>query len=286
MYYSSELQIYKSYLVTVKHYKLSTVDIHIHEISIFLSFFSANYSDRPFSDLIGTDYLEFRFKKPYKRTYTNKIIQYLLTFYKYLLNEGRIAFIPGWLYEKARAESRIPNVLSMFELHLIENSFSSSETDLRDNAIIESLLSTGLRISELLGITLNEYKNESIIVNTKGDKQRMVILNEYARKKIDAYLKIRKPLSVLLFCNKEGKKLTVSYIDKMLLKVCKEVGIKKRISAHSLRHTYASLLMEGGANIIEVRDLLGHSSVTSTEIYTKTSTEHLRKELQRSHPAW
>lgn len=278
---------FKSYLLAVKHNKVSTAQNHIYEIGILLDFFGQKGVEPHWSELDPAEYLSFRFTgKDYKRTYTNKIMSRLQTFYEYLVDEGKITAIPGWIFERAEAEKRIPNILSMYELHLIEKQFCSSVRDLRDAAILEALLSTGLRISELLRLTVADYKNEITKAQTKGDKERFTIFNQAARTKIDRYLKARSGHSLLLFCNANGNKLSTSYIDKTLIRVCGAAGIKRRISAHSLRHTYASLLYEGGANLIEIRDLLGHASVTTTEIYARLGAHHLRAEMARAHPRW
>lgn len=284
---SSLISAYTAYLLAVKYVKLSTRRIYLYEIVIFLDFFGAKDHNFDFSQVDHIKFLEYRYKNQnYKRTYTNKIMQYLLSFYNYLQADGHIPKIPGWLYEKARGEQRIPNTLSLYEFYLIEQQFDNTKTDARDGAIVETLLSTGLRVSEALNLKLADFKNEIIKVETKGGRERLIIINGIAREKINRYLKTRKLYSEYLFCNKKGGRLSTSYLDRMILKVCALAGIKKRISAHTFRHSYATLLYEGGANLIEIRDLLGHETVKNTEIYTKTAPEHLRKELARCHPAW
>lgn len=284
---SSLIPAYTTYLRTVDFSKLSTIKNRLYEVKIFLNYLESDGKTSDFTKINHLEYLAFRYaRKNYKISYTNKIMVHLQNFYQFLLFDGHIKVIPGWLEERGRKEQTIPEVLSMYEIFLIEKQFSGTVKDLRDAAIIEILLSTGLRINEALSIMYADYVNNDFSAITKGDRQRLFIVNETAKSKITAYLKKRSVFSPFLFSNQRGGKLTTSYIDKMIREKCQGAGIKRRISAHSFRHTYASLLMEGGANLIEVRDLLGHASVTTTEIYAKTSTDHLREELRRCHPAW
>jgi len=282
------LSRYKVYLTSVRFLKEETINNQLYEISIFLNYLGVKDQDFDFEAVDPIKYFEFRYlDKNYTIAYTNKIIQNLLSFYKYMEDEKIIANIPWWLFETGRPEEKIPVFLNMYEVHLIENQFSNSQKDVRDAAIVSALLSTGLRISELLDLKLNDYLNDQLRAQSKCGRERMVIINPRTRLKIATYLKIRKKqLGYFLFCNNSGGRLSRNYIDMMVKRVCKAAGITKKVSAHTFRHTYAQLLLEGGANLIEARDLLGHVSVTSTMHYSKASVEHLRKEMALAHPSW
>jgi len=277
---------YSLYLRAERYLKPQTIENYCYEIELFVNWCLINNSSTDFSTVDFNKYFAYRYNnKCYTNTYTNKIQQYLISFYNFLEVKRYICFNPAIKLDKARAEQRIPNIFYLYEIDLIQKQFSTSIKDLRDSAIVELLLSTGLRITEVLNLTVSHYINDNYNVLCKGDFERLIVINGTAKQKINLYLSSRSEKSKYVFCNKFGGRLSVSYFNKTLKTVCKNVGITKKVSAHTFRHTFASLLFEGGANIIEVKDLLGHQTVKSTEIYTKINIEHLRKEM-RNHPRW
>lgn len=278
------IKYYRSYLISVKHLQSATVANRVLEISKFLLFVGNQQNFKVFETVDFNSYLSGRYAgKCYKRSYTNKIVSCLQCFYDFLQTEGFISHNPAVALDKSQAEKTLPDVLSMHEYHLLLQAFDSSAKDMRDQALIETLFSTGMRISECLCIE-KRTAGDGITINGKGGVEKLKIINQAAQVKINRWLKVS-PASAWLFCNNRGKRLTRQYVNKMLREKSRAAGITKKVSPHSFRHFFATMLLEGGANLFEVQNLLGHASVSSTEIYTKISVNHLRTEM-RYHPRW
>lgn len=281
---SELLRLFKHYMKAILHYKTATINNRVYETSIFLLYAENNALLGRLEAVNFSDYLYFRYqKKVYTRTYTNKIIQNLRFLYKWLHEDGIIKHNPALLLETSVPEKRIPTVLTMYEIYLLEKTFENTITGLRNAAIFETLLSTGLRISECLNLTVNDLMATHAKTMGKGSVERLIIINEAARAKIKHYLMVRTVDSQYLFCNTNGTKLTRTYYNQVLKTKAMEAGLKKKVTPHTLRHSFATLLYEGGSNLIEIRNLLGHASVTTTEIYSKINVEHLRGAI-RHHP--
>ena len=208
--------------------------------------------------------------------------------YNYLLINEKIEQMPTENIETPKAKRLLPDVLTVEEIDAMIATFDMTTVKgCRDNAIVEVLYSTGLRVSELISLRIdNLFFGEGYIrVVGKGDKQRLVPIGSVARDKIQLYMELRrprKPSEATLFLNNRGEPLTRIMIFNIIKQAARLAGVEKNISPHTLRHSYATHLLEGGANIRQVQELLGHESITTTEVYTHLDREHLRRVVEDS----
>ncbi len=224
----------------------------------------------------------------------SRIISSLKSFFKYLLVEGVIVDNPSDILEMPRIGRKIPVVLSVDEIELLLKTIDvSTSLGHRNRAIIEVLYGCGLRVSELINLKISNifFKEEFIRVIGKGDKQRLIPLGRSAHKEIDNYIKSFrthiepcKGHGDFLFLNRRGKQLTRVMIFTIVKNVCSLAGIEKNISPHTFRHSFATHLIEGGADLRVVQEMLGHESITTTEIYTHIDREYLREVIIHYHP--
>jgi integrase/recombinase XerD len=224
-----------------------------------------------------------------------RIISGLRTFYKYCLLEDITKTDPTALLEAPKLKRTLPDVLSFGEIESIIASIDLSMPEgTRNKAIIETMYSCGLRVSEVVNLKLSQlYLDVGFIrVIGKGDKERLVPIGSSATKYITIYLNVRKHVAIqrgeedILFLNRRGKRLTRVMIFLIIKDLVKKAGIDKNISPHTFRHSFATHLVEGGADLRAVQEMLGHESITTTEIYTHLDREFLRKTLQQFHPGF
>ncbi len=223
-----------------------------------------------------------------------RIVSGIKTFYKYLILENYIKDDPSELLETPKSGRKLPEVLSISEIDLLIAQIDLSKDEGHRNlAIIETLYSCGLRVSELTELKISDlFFNEGFIqVIGKGDKQRLVPIGKKAIKYINLYMKgsrlnldIKKGYEDHVFLNRRGRSLSRVMIFTILRQLCESAGINKKISPHTFRHSFATHLVEGGADLRAVQEMLGHRSITTTEIYTHINREHLRDALLKYHP--
>lgn len=225
----------------------------------------------------------------------SRILSGLRTFYKYLLIDDVIELDPTSLLESPKIGRKLPVVLSIEEIDSLLAIIDMSKAEGRRNrAIVETLYSCGLRVSELVDLRLsNLYFDMGFIkVIGKGDKERLVPISEKAIREIRNYLpdrnsllhKVDKDSENIVFLNNRGKKLTRVMIFTIIKRLAEKIGLKKNISPHTFRHSFASHLVEGGADLRAVQEMLGHESILTTEIYTHLDREYLRDAIIRFHP--
>lgn len=208
--------------------------------------------------------------------------------YNYLLINEEIEQMPTDSVESPKPERILPDMLTVDEIDAMIATFDMSTVKgCRDNAIVEVLYSTGLRVSELISLRIdNLFFGEGYIrVVGKGDKQRLVPVGSIARDKIQLYMELRHPKrssEPTLFLNNRGEPLTRIQIFNIIKQSARLAGIDKNVSPHTLRHSYATHLLEGGANIRQVQELLGHESISTTEVYTHLNRRHLRGVVEDS----
>lgn len=222
-----------------------------------------------------------------------RIISGVKSFYTFLLIQGVIEQDPTELLEMPRLTQKLPEVLSVQEIDsMIEHIDLSLEQGQRNRAIIEMLYSCGLRVSELVSLRLGDlfFDDGFIRVIGKGNKQRVVPISGNAIQEIERYLVERREQTPkrgnedILFLNRRGAQLTRVMIFTIIRKQAELAGIKKNVSPHTLRHSFATHLLEGGANIRAIQMFLGHELLSTTEIYTHVSQTSLREEINRCHP--
>lgn len=225
-----------------------------------------------------------------------RIISGIRAFYKYCLLENISQTDPTTLLEAPKLKRALPDVLSFEEIEEIIAQIDLSKPEGgRNKAILELMYSCGLRVSEVVNLRISQLYFEAgfIRVMGKGDKERLVPVGKSATKYVKIYLKdIRVHIAVLkgnedkVFLNKRGTKLSRIMIFLIIKDLVKKAGIKKTVSPHTFRHSFATHLVEGGADLRAVQEMLGHESITTTEIYTHLDREFLRKTLENFHPAF
>lgn len=224
----------------------------------------------------------------------SRLISGLKAFYKYLLLENEINDDPTELIEAPRIGRKLPEVLSVDEIDkLIKAIDLSTPEGHRNKAMLETLYSCGLRVSELTNLLISKlYFNEGfLVVIGKGDKERLVPIGSSAIKYIQIYMNdyrrhmsIKKGHEDFLFLNRRGAQLTRVMIFTIIKKLAMVAGIEKNISPHTFRHSFATHLIEGGADLRAVQEMLGHESITTTEIYTHLDRDFLRQSIIDFHP--
>ena len=217
-------------------------------------------------------------------------------FYKYLLYEDLIPYNPFDLIESPKLARKLPQILSFEEIERMGNAFDlSKQENFRNKAIIETLYACGLRVSELVNLKISNlhFRQKFIKVTGKGNKQRLIPIGKYARKLITIYintirvhLPIQKEHEDYIFLNRRGRQLTRVYVFSMIKQIVKDAGIEKEVSPHTFRHSFATHLLEGGADLRSIQMMLGHESITTTEIYTHINREYLVDTILSFHPRY
>lgn len=224
----------------------------------------------------------------------SRLVSGIRAFFRYLLIEDKITSSPADLLESPRPGRKLPVVLSLDEIDRIQAAIDLSKAEgHRNRAIIETLYSCGLRVSELIDLRLSNlfFRDGYIRVTGKGSKERLVPISSKAMHEIETYLQeIRNTISPvkgaenIVFLNRRGNRLTRVMIFTIVQQLANKAGISKRISPHTFRHSFATHLVEGGADLRAVQEMLGHESILTTEIYTHLNREYLRDVILRFHP--
>ncbi|WPV64180.1 site-specific tyrosine recombinase XerD [Chitinophaga sp. LS1] len=223
-----------------------------------------------------------------------RIISGIKAFYKYLLLEDIVKQDPTQLLEAPKTKRQLPDVLSFEEIELIIAQVKTGTPEgARNRAILETMYSCGLRVSEVTGLQISQLHFDAgfIRVIGKGDKERLIPIGRDAIKYINIYkdeVRVHMPCKPgqedILFLNRRGSALTRVMIFLVIKELTAMAGIEKQVSPHTFRHSFATHLVEGGADLRAVQEMLGHESITTTEIYTHLDREYLRDTLQRFHP--
>src|SRR5579864_9410769 len=226
----------------------------------------------------------------------SRIISGIRSFFKYCLQENLIKQDPTTLLETPKLRRTLPDFLSVEEINLIVGAIDLSKAEgERNRAILETMYSCGLRVSELVNMRLSSIYPELGFVKVigKGDKERLVPIGNTALKFIDIYrnqvrihIPVKKGSEDILFLNRRGAGLSRQMIFILLKGLVRQAGILKTVSPHTFRHSFATHLVEGGADLRAVQEMLGHESITTTEIYTHLDRTYLRETLQKFHPAF
>lgn len=283
------------YLKVEKRYSEDTITNYNLDLDLFLKFLKANKINK-FKE---TDYDFLRRYLVYlsnDKKYSNKTIarhiSSLHTFYDFLLDEGAIDSNPMNLINAPKKEIRLPVYLNIDELEeLYECIDTKKRVGKRDILIIELFYSTGIRLSELVNIKLKDidFKEKKIKILGKGSKERYVLYGDICSKYLDDYMNntrkfYQKTPSEYLLLNQRGTKLTASGIEFIINKILRQSNINTKLTPHVLRHTFATHMLNDGADLMTVKELLGHSDLSTTGIYMHVSKEHLRKEYLSAHP--
>ena len=290
---------FKAYLQLEKSLSENSVEAYLHDIEKFTQFLSTDQIEKAPGELDLHDlenFLQWINKLGMTPSSQSRIISGLRSFYKYCLQEQITAKDPTALLETPKLAKKLPDILSFYEIEKIIDCIDVSTPEgTRNKAVVETLYSCGLRVSELVNMRLSclYFDVGFVRVIGKGDKERLVPIGSSAIKYIDLYREnIRVHLPVVsgnedvLFLNRRGKKLSRVMIFMIIKDLAKKASVTKNISPHTFRHSFATHLVEGGADLRAVQEMLGHESITTTEIYTHLDREYLRDTLQQFHPGF
>jgi len=218
----------------------------------------------------------------------------LRSFFRYCCREKLAPGNPAKALRTPRAGRRLPHFLSTDQVaQLLEAPPANEPLGLRDRAILETLYSAGLRVAELAGLNVEDWNRDADIVRVvgKGHKERMAPIGRYAAQALARYLAVRTPDAAAaqthrqaLFLNQRGRRLTTRSVGRLLEKYIRQAGLDRLTTPHTLRHSFATHLLDGGADLRSVQELLGHRSLTTTQIYTHVSTKRLRETYEKAHP--
>ena len=295
MNWDSSFENFKNYLKLERGLSINSIKSYEYDLNLFKKFIETNQiSDTPVSCKPETvkNYLYNNLSNKKSRSQARSISA-IKSFFNYLIFEGHIEKSPVSDIESPKLEKKLPEVLTELEIEELIRSIDIKENfGQRNRTIIEVLYGTGMRVSELVNLKLSNifFKENLIKIIGKGNKERFVPLGKIASNEIRKYLKIRdnstldSKFSDIVFLNRYGRGLTRSMIFKIISDSYKKIGLDKKISPHTLRHSFATHLLKNGADLRTIQIILGHESITTTEIYTHLDTYHLEEVLKKYHP--
>jgi len=293
------LKNFEAYLKIEKSLSPNSVEAYLHDIQLLLRYLSFEKKEANPDILTLQDMEHFI-------AYLNdlgmsdrsqaRIISGLKAFYKYLVIDDYIKEDPTTLLEGPKLSKKLPDTLSFEEIEQLIGALDvSKEENVRNKAMLETLYSSGLRVSELIGLQISHvYKDVGFIrVIGKGNKERLVPIGSEALKHIEIYAEhVRNKLpqypkySDVLFLNKRGTPISRVMVFIVIKNLAEKINLNKNISPHTFRHSFATHLIEGGADLRAVQQMLGHSSITTTEIYTHLDQQYLKESLSLHHPRY
>lgn len=297
MNWQSILEDFRNFLKLEKNLSENTANAYLSDLKKLIKFFKENnldeYSVLKKNDLIN-EFIRNESKK-INSSSQSRLISSLKRFFNFMILEKYIDENPLENISHPRLGSKLPVTLNINEIDsMIEYySFNKINNKLRNKSIIELLYSCGLRVSELIQINISDiFKTESLLkVLGKGNKERFVPMSDQAKNFLNEYInyernqvQAKRGFEDILFLNNRGKRLTRVMIYNIIEETRKKVGIKKKISPHTLRHSFATHLLENGADIVSIQKMLGHSSITTTERYLHVTKKHLIKTVEKYHP--
>jgi integrase/recombinase XerC len=295
------IERYLEYLSVEKNFSDHTCRSYVNDLCQFEAFLVTNGLAAASDDAVDVGkidhvmiraYLGSLYKKNRKSSMARKIAS-IRSFFRFLVREQVISSNPAQLVNTPRQEKQIPTALSVDDaFRLMDSPGVVSFCDIRDGAILEVLYSSGLRVGELVGLDVDDIDLELAVVRImgKGRKERMVPLGSKAVGALNAYLEGRKGVQrgdgqeKALFLSVRGKRLTCRSIARIVEKYVKRCGLPRQVSPHSLRHTFATHLLEGGADLRGIQELLGHVSLSTTQKYTHVGIDRLMDVYDRAHP--
>ena len=291
------LNDYYSYLKLERSLSENSISAYLNDIKKLRDFTKLKKIDLEPNDIdivIINDFLEYLNELGISSFSQARIVSGLKSFFKFLILEEKISKDPMDLIESPKLKRKLPEVLSLNDINILLNSIDLSTMEgVRNRAIIETLYSSGLRVSELVNLSIqNLFLDIGFIkVIGKGSKERLVPIGRHAIKYINMYKngyrhnkKINKGNEGFLFLNRYGRKLTREMIYLIIKKVSNKCLLNKNVSPHTFRHSFATHLIEGGADLRAVQEMLGHESITTTEIYTHLDREYLKQVIKEFHP--
>ncbi|TAJ15710.1 site-specific tyrosine recombinase XerD [Marinilabiliaceae bacterium JC017] len=297
MNWESEINEFRNYLKVEKGLSDNSIHAYVTDLTKLVAFLEEkNYKLAPEDVRLNhlKEMMEWVANKGISPRTQARVISGIKSFYKFLMIEEKVDRDPTALLESPKIGRKLPEILSVEEIDSIINAVDTKKPEgQRNKAILETLYSCGLRVSELIDLKISNLFFESgfVKIEGKGNKERLVPISTKAIKEINLYLsEYRRNLNIfpehedILFLNRRGKKLSRVMIFTIIKNLTKRLGFVKNISPHTFRHSFATHLIDGGANLRAVQEMLGHESIITTEIYTHLDKEYLKNTIIQFHP--
>ncbi len=284
---------YLEYLKVERKYSNKTILSYKDDLIEYNEFLGNNFTNILNIDMnIVNNYMKYLYDRKITKSSISRKLSSIRGLYNYLVREDIIKENHFNKIQNPKRELYLPKFLKDEELDKIFSVCNSNNpTEERDTLIIELLYATGVRVSELVNIKIKDINREEKLIKVlgKGNKERMVIYNSHTKKALDTYLKdgynyFNKKSSEYLILNKNGNKLSERYIREIINKKVSQASLDIKISPHTLRHTFATDILENGADLMTVKELLGHESLNTTSIYTHITNEQIKKTYNLAHP--
>ncbi len=283
-----DIDDYLNYILLEKRLSTNTYESYAFDLECFKNYFK----DKSVTNINENDIVKYlEYLKEEKKLSARSIERHLTTirgFFKYLVKMEVLKYDITKNIDNLKIGKHLPSTLSMMEIDNLMNIKLDSPFNYRTKAMLEMMYGSGLRVSELVNLSLNDIDlyNDTILIHGKGSKERIVPLGDYAKKYLSEYLKVRNSLIIKkngnpdkLFLNNHGKPITRNGFNFLLNKLLKEKGIEKEVTPHTLRHSFATHMLDNGADLRTIQELLGHSDIVTTRIYTHVS----KKQIQNNY---
>lgn len=294
------IQEYGKYLLNEKNASMHTHKNYMADLQQFAGYINEKYSDLDLSqpsslkmvdNVVIRGFLSELFKRNSAASVARKLAS-LRSFFQYWVKKGAVDNNPAKDVASPKVPRRLPTFLSIDEIfRLLDGPKGKNPLILRDKAILELLYASGLRVSELVGLDVNQIDFDENIIRIigKGDKERVVPVGEKARDAMKNYLEARTGIltddnNLAVFVNRRGGRLTPRSVERLIQKYIKACGINKRVTPHVIRHTFATHLLNSGADLRGIQELLGHASLSTTQKYTHVTVDKLMDVYDKSHP--
>lgn len=285
------LNEYEDYLKIDKQYSNNTVESYTNDLSKYISFLDKKNILKADRDDIVKFLNDERKKNKNEKTIIHDLTV-IKNFYKFLEINGKIKDNPANYVDLPKAKKSLPQVLSVEEINMILDIPLTDKYSYRNKAMLELMYSSGLRISELVNLKIHDIdlKENIVRIMGKGSKERIVPIGEYATRYLELYINeyrgdlIKKQATDYLFLNNRGTNISRQAMFKMIKQIALDKQIKTKFSPHTLRHSFASHMLENGADLRSIQELLGHSDISTTQIYTHISNKVIKQNYEESHP--
>lgn len=281
------LKEYENYLKFEKNYSTNTINSYLSDIKEYQEFKKGDILSTKKEDILA--YLKTI--KDFESTTISHKISSLKSFFKYYQKREKIKVNPLANIKSPKIAKKLPTYLTLEEVSKLLDVEIKSPYDARNKAILELLYSSGIRISELCNMQTSNYDSYECIIRLigKGSKERIIPLGDYAISVLEDYInnyrpKINKKNINSIFINNRGDAISRQFIFKVIKKECLKKGIRKNVSPHTLRHTFATHLLQNGADLRIIQELLGHENISTTQIYTHVSNQELKNDYQKFFP--
>lgn len=291
----NDLEDYKNYLIFERRMAKNTTNSYTKDLEGYIEYLNKERKKEEIKDVKKVDiekYLEYLIDNNYTTTSLARKLTAIKNFHKYLFSTKKINTDESLTIDRPKLRKALPNVLTVEEVDRLLDIKPVTPFDYRNKAMLELLYGTGLRISEMLDLKLGDIDFENCIVRCfgKGSKERIVPIGEYIIDSLNEYLEngrnklLGKKISDYLFLNKNGGRISRFSFFKIIKKLLRDKGIKKDVSPHSLRHSFATHMLENGADLRSIQELLGHSDIATTRIYTHITNKKVQNDYIEYHP--